>query len=61
MKLAPKQRICFWLLLGLTIFTVVWREAGGVNLDGVEPVILPHLHSVRLSSRTRLRQWIPRV
>lgn len=41
MRLAPKQRICFWLLLGLTIFTVVFREAGGVNLDGVEPVILP--------------------
>ncbi|NLZ43796.1 MAG: hypothetical protein GX894_02970, partial [Clostridia bacterium] len=41
MKLSPRQRACFWLLLGLTVFTVVFREAGGVNLDGVEPVILP--------------------
>ncbi|NLY88185.1 MAG: DUF362 domain-containing protein [Firmicutes bacterium] len=41
MKLTPKQRLSFWLLLGLTVFTVVLREAGGVNLDGVEPVILP--------------------
>lgn len=41
MKLAPKQRVCFWLLLGLTLFTAVFRQVGGVNLDGVEPVILP--------------------